>query len=816
MLKPKSYKQVNILLALLSILISGALFTILYFYITPYELQPVRETAIAGDIYYNLVHDFDHDGFSETIELHLNKPANRSSHLIYEHSGRAIAQFNYDGIAGPDWLNYFDYNGDGYDEIFTITRQGDSLFLYVVDVLNKTKLIDHKYILHAPKHYKYKYWDVGVVPLSFKDFDKDGKKELLFKVSAGYAILPRALYIYDFEEQRITRRFEASAPLVNMPFFYDLTGDGEDEIITGSVALGNVHDGRPFNDQTCWLFVFNHKLELKFKPLNFGVYPNNIDVVPFNYKGAPHLLAANTLPNKKDDGQKLFVINARGKIVKETTLPVFDEMHISIDPNDRIAPIYLSFNNYGIIRLNNDLTIHSQKKMPLPKMELSLKDIDLDGKSELIVQGNYSFIILDTDFHLLAQVKTKKQVNYWLAKKNGRNEQDQLWLFTGARDILYNYKGNHLYGYALPAFLVLSLLLYLALRLHHKWSALLFIYFASVGSYLKNSDHGILLIDYNGTIINFNTALGALLNLHNIIQKKQAYQEAFAASPFLNDFINRAIQKNVSIEKQLLYEGKEIILKATPLAITGSFSYGWFIEVQNITDPIHNERLMGWSKTAQKLAHDIKTPLSSIALNISNLQSRLDRHKLPDENEINDDLDIMREEVGRVRDMTKSFLKFVNLEKPVKEPVNLRRFVSEIIDSFQSFITEDVDLLFDIPDNLTDVWLDPRQMKMVFQILIENAIDAIKGDGQIQFSAILAQNLYPITQTIEIEICDNGPGIPEKEQSEIFDPYFTTKRDGTGMGLAIAKKIIADHNGTISLYSKNGFGATFNISLPIK
>ena len=105
---------------------------------------------------------------------------------------------------------------------------------------------------------------------------------------------------------------------------------------------------------------------------------------------------------------------------------------------------------------------------------------------------------------------------------------------------------------------------------------------------------------------------------------------------------------------------------------------------------------------------------------------------------------------------------------------------------------------------------------MALHIVIENSIDALKGKGLIKISVNMAQYLNNVYQDfVEIEIADSGTGIDAKIKDKIFEPYFTTKKDGTGMGLAIARKIIEDHNGEISIYSKDGFGTVVRFLVPV-
>ena len=248
-------------------------------------------------------------------------------------------------------------------------------------------------------------------------------------------------------------------------------------------------------------------------------------------------------------------------------------------------------------------------------------------------------------------------------------------------------------------------------------------------------------------------------------------------------------------------------LIAEPLFKRGSKKPNWLIVSQ--TDHIN-----AWSKSAQKIAHDIKTPLSSVALNLHSLQERLEKEKLADKAAIHDDIEIMKKELNRVGELTKSFLKFVDLEKPKFQVVDLKETVQHSVNHFKTFLNDQLSIETHFDEDAIETWADPQQIEQVFQILIENSIDALRGDGKIQISTVVFEPVdEPSQKMIQIEVTDTGPGIDSKDIEKVFDPSFTTKQDVTGMGLAIAKKTIEDHGGEIDVYSRKGLGTTFRFTL---
>jgi signal transduction histidine kinase len=176
---------------------------------------------------------------------------------------------------------------------------------------------------------------------------------------------------------------------------------------------------------------------------------------------------------------------------------------------------------------------------------------------------------------------------------------------------------------------------------------------------------------------------------------------------------------------------------------------------------------------------------------------------------------MMRTELDNIQAMTKNFLKFSNLDKPHFQAFNIKTVIDEAKNKFLAYFSEDFKIEIIIDKDVKPVWADPQQIEMVFTILIENSLAAMSGEGLISIDVSPVQYLENIySESIEIEVADTGPGIKEEDRRRIFEPYYSTKSEGTGMGLAIAKKIIEDNSGTIEVYSKPNFGAVFRISLP--
>lgn len=216
------------------------------------------------------------------------------------------------------------------------------------------------------------------------------------------------------------------------------------------------------------------------------------------------------------------------------------------------------------------------------------------------------------------------------------------------------------------------------------------------------------------------------------------------------------------------------------------------------------ERLKAVGTLAAGMAHEIKNPLTSIKTFTEYLPI-----KYKDPTFIDKFYKIVSAEVNNINDIVQQLLDF---SKP--KPLKLQSYdIHNLIDKTLAFLNNDflkhnikVETRFnkDIPP----INIDPNQMQQVFLNIFLNAIDAMKKGGQLIITTNLEVNM------LEIEVKDTGKGMTKKELEHIFDPFFSTKETGTGLGMSIVYGIIKEHKGHISVYSEVNKGTGFTISIP--
>ncbi len=231
---------------------------------------------------------------------------------------------------------------------------------------------------------------------------------------------------------------------------------------------------------------------------------------------------------------------------------------------------------------------------------------------------------------------------------------------------------------------------------------------------------------------------------------------------------------------------------------------------------LKTEKIAAWQEIAQRLAHEIKNPLTPIKLAAERIRKKFDSQDAG-----GDDLRSVVEnsvraiilEVNNLDKMLKEFNDFAKLPDPRREPVSLKSLVSEVV-SVYATLAANVSISADSVDPGLVISVDPNQFKQVFANLIVNAFHALPEGGTVFIRADLVKKGK--TDYCRIQVRDNGTGIDESIQGFVFNPYFTTKKGGTGLGLSIVERIVFDHNGNVWFETKKGLGTTFFIDVPME
>lgn len=228
---------------------------------------------------------------------------------------------------------------------------------------------------------------------------------------------------------------------------------------------------------------------------------------------------------------------------------------------------------------------------------------------------------------------------------------------------------------------------------------------------------------------------------------------------------------------------------------------------------MQTEKVTAWQEIAQRLAHEIKNPLTPIKLSAQRLLRRAQTSPEDIDKIIEPSVRSIISEVDNLDKLLREFRDFSRLPAPELAPVNLKQLVVEVAE-VHAAPYRNIQLDFEELSPDLVLWADKSQIKQVFINLFKNAFEAITGEGRVTVRADLVRKGN--TQYCRIQVQDTGRGIDAEYHNQVFNPYFTTKETGTGLGLPIVERIIFDHKGQIWFETSPGVGTTFFIDLPME
>jgi nitrogen fixation/metabolism regulation signal transduction histidine kinase len=226
------------------------------------------------------------------------------------------------------------------------------------------------------------------------------------------------------------------------------------------------------------------------------------------------------------------------------------------------------------------------------------------------------------------------------------------------------------------------------------------------------------------------------------------------------------------------------------------------------------ERITAWQEIAQRLAHEIRNPLTPIKLSAQRILKKYADMTAGGEEfgrVLGSSVSAIIKEVENLERLLQEFADFAKLPIPQPLPVNMKEILQEVTSVYASLSsTVKIDIT-SVPDALV-LNVDRNQMKRVFANLFTNAIQAMPEGGLVGIRADIVKKAH--ISYCRIAVSDTGTGIPEQDRERVFDPYFTTKKEGTGLGLAIVQRIVFDHKGNVWAESDGSSGTTIFIDIP--
>jgi len=222
---------------------------------------------------------------------------------------------------------------------------------------------------------------------------------------------------------------------------------------------------------------------------------------------------------------------------------------------------------------------------------------------------------------------------------------------------------------------------------------------------------------------------------------------------------------------------------------------------------LQTEKMSALGRMAAGIAHEINNPLAGILLFSSNLVK-----KVPEKSPLKEGLDVIIHETIRCRTIIQDLLEFSRDKEPQKVLANINNIIEKSLTILENeFRLRHIAVDSQLSNEMKDTLVDVNQMEQVFVNLLMNALEAIQEEGTISIHSHIGKD----HECARIEILDTGCGIPQNNMPNIFEPFFSTKTKGTGLGLAVSYGIVKNHNGDMKAFSKKGGGTRFVIDIPL-
>jgi nitrogen fixation/metabolism regulation signal transduction histidine kinase len=240
---------------------------------------------------------------------------------------------------------------------------------------------------------------------------------------------------------------------------------------------------------------------------------------------------------------------------------------------------------------------------------------------------------------------------------------------------------------------------------------------------------------------------------------------------------------------------------------------GFVLVLEDTSELLRAQKAAAWHEVARRIAHELKNPLTPIALSAERIARLLDRGALNADSSriLRDCSRVISREVESVKALADEFSQFSRFPAAQPVPSDLNRIVREGLDVFAGRL-EGIDVRLELASELPPVNLDPEQFKRVVVNLVDNAAEAMR-DSLVK--RLLIATLATSVDTVEMLVADTGCGISAGDKEKLFLPYFSTKGRGTGLGLAIVNHILSDHGGRIRVENNRPAGARFYVEIPV-
>jgi hypothetical protein len=328
---------------------------------------------------------------------------------------------------------------------------------------------------------------------------------------------------------------------------------------------------------------------------------------------------------------------------------------------------------------------------------------------------------------------------------------------------------------------------------------------------------GVVTLDASGTVLQANHAFAELMSLRaSEPMAGQHIDQLIPAdlAPDLAGLLRRSHRMGAaSTEVEFHAHGRTLHLAITSARLElGRGQAGSVLVVEDTTEVLRAQRQMAWKEVAQRVAHEIKNPLTPIALSAERIGRHLDRPQTDSPSIIRKCSEVILGCVGTLRTLVDQFSALAQFPAPQPRSCDMNEVADQALNLFAGRL-EDITVQRDLEPDLPPVLADPEAIRRALANLIDNAAEAMQGSllRVLTVSSALAED----GTAVEVAVADTGHGLTDEIRERLFLPFYSTKHRGTGLGLSIAAKIAQEHGGSLRAESNSPKGARFLLRLPL-
>ena len=328
---------------------------------------------------------------------------------------------------------------------------------------------------------------------------------------------------------------------------------------------------------------------------------------------------------------------------------------------------------------------------------------------------------------------------------------------------------------------------------------------------------GVVSLDPAGHVTTINGAAERMLGLPAARIQGRVAAQAFRSPQYaeiagLIQRMGRARHGMLDREVHLRRDGQTVALLASATALKGPDGayMGMVLAFDDLTELLKAQRLAAWREVAQRIAHEIKNPLTPIQLSAQRLRRRLAGERSPEEKRLLEEATAtIIQEVDALKQLVDEFSRFARMPALTLRPTDLGRLLESVVGLYRDSHPA-LSIKASFSPDLPSLEVDPDQIKRAVLNLVDNAVEAVGQTGEVTVQTVW----LPQASRARIIVTDDGPGIAADDKEKLFVPYFSTKATGMGLGLPIVHQIVTDHGGTIWVEDNPPRGSRFVIELP--